>query len=73
MAKALAKQYGVDENLAEIAGLLHDIGGVYPNDKRVEISNLLKLNVLPEEEEVPLILHQKISGVMAQHIFNINP
>lgn len=35
-AKILARQYGVDENLAIVAGLLHDIGGVYPNDKRIE-------------------------------------
>lgn len=70
-AKMLAGQYGADEKLAEIAGLLHDIGGVYPNDKRVEASNMLKINILPEEEELPLILHQKISVVMAQQIFNI--
>lgn len=70
-AKLLAKQYGADENLAEAAGLLHDIGGVYPNDKRIEVCNKLDLNILPEEEELPLILHQKISAVMAQHIFNI--
>lgn len=70
-AKMLARQYGADENIAEVAGLLHDIGGVYPNDKRVEVSNMLKLNILPEEEELPLILHQKLSVVMAQQIFNI--
>lgn len=70
-SKSLARIYGVDENLAEVAGLLHDIGGVYPNNKRVDIANMLKLNVLPEEEEFPLILHQKISEVMAKEIFNI--
>lgn len=70
-AKILARRYGADENLAEAAGLLHDIGGIYPNDKRVEVCNILKLNVLPEEEKLPLILHQKISAVMAQQIFNI--
>lgn len=70
-AKVLAKQYGVDERLAEKAGLLHDIGGVYPNDKRVEISKILKLDVLPEEEALPLILHQKISTAMAKQIFSI--
>jgi predicted HD superfamily hydrolase involved in NAD metabolism len=70
-AKALAGHYGEDEGLAEAAGLLHDIGGVYPNDKRIEICNMLDLDILPEEEELPLILHQKISAVMAQHIFNI--
>lgn len=70
-AKLLARQYGVDENLAETAGLLHDIGGVYSNDKRVGICEMLKIKVLQEEKELPLILHQKISEVMAQDIFNI--
>lgn len=64
-AKILARRYGADENLAEAAGLLHDIGGVYPNDKRIEVCNMLDLDILPEEEELPLILHQKISAVMA--------
>lgn len=32
---------------------------------------MLKINILPEEEELPLILHQKISVVLAQQIFNI--
>ncbi len=57
----LARYYGVDENLEEVAGLLHDIGGVYLNDKKVEISNILKLNLLPEEKELPLIPHENIS------------
>lgn len=70
-SKMLARLYGIDEGFAETAGLLHDIGGVYPNDKRIEISKMLGLDVLPEEEELPLILHQKISVVMAQQIFNI--
>ncbi|MGH4123842.1 MAG: HD domain-containing protein [Clostridium sp.] len=70
-AKVLAKQYGANENLAEVAGLLHDIGGVYPNDRRVEISNMLNLNILYEEEVLPLILHQKISMVTAEQIFKI--
>ncbi|GKU24079.1 HDIG domain-containing protein [Clostridium folliculivorans] len=70
-AKILARQYGIDESLAETAGLLHDIGGVYPNDKRIEISKILKINILPEEEELPLIIHQKISVIMSQQIFNI--
>lgn len=70
-AKMVARKYGVDENLAATAGLLHDIGGVYSNDKRVEISKMLNINILSEEKELPLILHQKISVVMAQDIFNI--
>lgn len=33
---------------------------------------MLKIKVLSEEKELPLILHQKISAVMARDIFNIN-
>lgn len=71
-SKILAKQYGVDEKLADAAGLLHDIGGVYANEKRVDITKALGITVLPEEDKLPLILHQKISKVMAQQIFNIH-
>ncbi|WP_051931600.1 bis(5'-nucleosyl)-tetraphosphatase (symmetrical) YqeK [Clostridium sp. KNHs214] len=72
MCKVLAKQYGANEEHVEIAGLLHDIGGVYPNDRRLFISKSLGVDILPEEEKVPLILHQKISKAMAKEIFNIN-
>lgn len=71
-ANDIASKYEADEKSAETAGLLHDIGGIYPYDQRIEISNMLKINVLPEEEELPLILHQKISAAMAKEIFNIN-
>lgn len=71
-AKFLAKQFGVNENLAEIAGLLHDISGVYPMDERVELCRKLNIEVLLEEEKCPMILHQKISKVMAKEIFNID-
>jgi predicted HD superfamily hydrolase involved in NAD metabolism len=71
-ARFLAKQFGVDENLAEIAGLLHDISGVYPNEEKLELCKKLNIEILLEEEKFPMILHQKISRVMATEIFNIS-
>ena len=71
-AKLLAKQFGVNENLAEIAGLLHDISGVYPNEEKLELCKKLNIEILLEEEKFPMILHQKISRVMAMEIFNIS-
>lgn len=71
-AKLLAKQFGVDENLAEIAGLLHDISGVYLNEKKLELCRKLDIEILLEEEKCPMILHQKISKVIATEIFNIS-
>ncbi|HCQ88585.1 MAG TPA: HAD family hydrolase [Clostridium sp.] len=71
-AKLLAKQFGVNENLAEVAGLLHDISGVYPNEEKLELCKKLNIEILLEEERFPMILHQKISRVMATEIFNIS-
>lgn len=71
-AKLLAKQFGINENLAEVAGLLHDISGVYPNEEKLELCKKLNIEILLEEEKFPIILHQKISRVMAMEIFNIS-
>lgn len=72
MAKHIAKNYGVNSELAEAAGYLHDIGGIFPNDRRVEIASALGIEILPEEKELPLILHQRISKVLARDIFQIS-
>lgn len=69
--KALAKKFGLDYQSAEIAGYLHDISGVIPNDKKLEVAKFLNIEVLKEEEELPMILHQKLSKAMAQDIWGI--
>lgn len=71
-AKSLAKIYEIDEEAAETSAFLHDIGGIYLNEERYKISKALGIEVVPEEEVLPLILHQKISAVMARELFNIN-
>lgn len=70
--RRLAIKFGVNDKDAEIAGLLHDISAIFPFQQRLEISNLLGIQVLKEEETFPLILHQKISQVMAKDIWNIS-
>ena len=70
-AKRLAARYGENELRAEVAGLLHDVSAVFPNEQRGRIARELGLAVLPEEERMPMILHQKISAVMAQEIFGV--
>ncbi|NDI34094.1 bis(5'-nucleosyl)-tetraphosphatase (symmetrical) YqeK [Chengkuizengella sediminis] len=71
-AKKLALQFNVNPEAAEIAGLLHDISGIFPNHERIEVAKQLSIDILPEEEKFPLIIHQKISRVMAKEIFKIN-
>ena len=56
---------------AFIAGLLHDIGGIYPNDQRVEKAEIFNIELLTEEREFPLIIHQKLSKYLASQHFKI--
>lgn len=70
-AMRLADIFGYDTEKARIAGLLHDIGGIHPNGDRINISEALGIEILREEEELPLILHQKISKVLSTEIMMI--
>ncbi|MCM3040636.1 bis(5'-nucleosyl)-tetraphosphatase (symmetrical) YqeK [Paenibacillus motobuensis] len=71
-AEQLAKIYGVDPYKAKIAGYLHDVSAIFPNSKRIVVAKALGLEVLKEEEFFPMIIHQKISGVMAAEIFDVH-
>lgn len=69
--RRLAKQYDLDAEQAELAGLYHDISAVYPNSARLEVSRELGLEIVECEEALPLLLHQKISREMARTIFGV--
>jgi predicted HD superfamily hydrolase involved in NAD metabolism len=71
-AKQLATRFGQDEGKAEIAGWLHDISAMIPLERRVTLAQQLGLEVLAEEVALPMILHQKLSAVMAREIFQIH-
>ena len=70
-ARITALRFGGDPQAAEAAGWLHDISAVFAADTRVEVARLLQVEVLPEEEQFPMIIHQKLSRVMAEDIFGI--
>ncbi|MGX7244319.1 bis(5'-nucleosyl)-tetraphosphatase (symmetrical) YqeK [Enterococcus quebecensis] len=70
-ARQLAKRFNDDQRAAEIGGLLHDISAVIPNERRVELAELLEINVLSEERKLPMIIHQKLSKYMAKELFRI--
>lgn len=59
------------KNKVYIAALLHDIGGIYPNDQRIRIAKQYGIPLLDEEYIFPLIVHQKISRYLAQDYFGI--
>lgn len=71
-AYTLAKKVGVNPNQAQIAGFLHDISAIYPNNERVGVAEKMGLPLLKEEYEFPMIIHQKISRYIAKNEFEIS-
>jgi predicted HD superfamily hydrolase involved in NAD metabolism len=71
-AKELARLFSEDETKAEIAGWLHDISAVIPNEERIQMARANNLEVLPEEEKLPMIIHQKLSRLIALNVFYVD-
>jgi HD superfamily phosphohydrolase YqeK len=70
-ARRIAALVGADEDAAEAAGWLHDISVIIPNEQRIGAAEQLGIEVLPEEAIFPMIIHQKLSAVLAREIFQI--
>jgi predicted HD superfamily hydrolase involved in NAD metabolism len=70
-AKQLAEQFGADPRRAQTAGWLHDVSAVIPAARRLQAAREWQLEVLPAEETAPMLLHQKLSAVIAQELFDI--
>ncbi len=71
-AKALASRCGINEDQAYMAGLLHDIGGIFPNDQRIAKAKAFHIPLFKEEIALPMIIHQKLSKVLAEQHFLIS-
>ncbi|GAB6931201.1 bis(5'-nucleosyl)-tetraphosphatase (symmetrical) YqeK [Paenibacillus sp. JCM 10914] len=70
-ARRIATLYSANPTAAQFAGYLHDISAVFPSHTRVEVAREIGIDVLPEEEQFPMIIHQKISQFMAEDLFGI--
>jgi predicted HD superfamily hydrolase involved in NAD metabolism len=71
-AKKIARRFGVSEEKAFIAGLLHDIGRIIPLNKSVDTCNELEIQVFEEEKLVPSLLHSKLSKFIASDLFQVD-
>lgn len=67
----LAQRFSLPVEQATQAGWLHDVSAVFPARDRVEVAHELGVEVLPEEATFPMIIHQKLSVVLAREIFAI--
>ncbi len=71
-ARRLAMALGGEPEKAYAAGWLHDISAVIPDSGRLAAARDWEVEVLPEEEALPLLLHQKLSVVIAKTVFGIS-
>ncbi len=67
----LAERFGVDGMQARAAGWLHDVSAIIPVTSRVAFAECHGIPVLAEERLAPMILHQKLSAVLARDLFEI--
>ena len=70
-ARRLASRFGEDPARAEAAGLLHDISAPIPEAERIATAEAWGLEVLAEELAYPMIIHQKLSAVIAREAFGV--
>jgi predicted HD superfamily hydrolase involved in NAD metabolism len=70
-AGELADRFGVSTSQAEVAGWLHDVSAVIPNETRIQAALENNIEVLTEEERLPMIVHQKLSALIARDLFGI--
>ncbi|MDQ7236194.1 bis(5'-nucleosyl)-tetraphosphatase (symmetrical) YqeK [Bacillus pacificus] len=70
-SRKIAVMYHVNEEKAAIAGYLHDISAIFPNGDRIVVAEQFGIEILQEEREFPMIIHQKLSRVIAEQIFKV--
>lgn len=70
-AARLAIMFDVDADAARVAGWLHDVSAVFPAAQRARVAEQLDVAVLPAERAFPMIVHQKLSVVLARDLFGI--
>lgn len=67
----LGELFSVDPIKCYVSGLLHDVGGIIDTKDRVIVAESLGLELFDEENEFPLIIHQKLSSYCAHTAFKI--
>ena len=70
-AAKLAERFGADPEKARIAGLLHDISDIIPLEHAVAAAREFGLKLFLEEEQFPMILHQRLSVFVAREVFHV--
>ncbi|EGO2738057.1 HD domain-containing protein [Enterococcus faecalis] len=70
-AYQLGEKYLTSPEKVSIAGYLHDISAVYPNNQRINVAQKYGIELNEAEMAFPMIIHQKISKSIAKIDFGI--
>jgi predicted HD superfamily hydrolase involved in NAD metabolism len=70
-ARRIALREGIHVAAAEAAAYLHDVSLVLPYDQMVAVAHSHRVEVLPEEAQVPALLHGKLSCIYAAERFGL--
>ncbi len=71
LAKSLAKHYRLDEEMAERAGLLHDIAKEIPYEKALLMCDELGAELDGIERTTPFLVHPKLGAELVKCCFGI--
>ena len=67
----LADEVDVSQEDAETAGWLHDVSAVIPIPARLPTAEAMGMRIMPAERKAPMLLHQRLSAVMAREVFGV--
>jgi predicted HD superfamily hydrolase involved in NAD metabolism len=71
-AVELARRFGVDEEKARIAGLLHDCAREFPNEDLIQEAEKRQIAVEPVEKQMPLLLHAYVGARLVVEKYGVN-
>ncbi|MBQ1493150.1 MAG: bis(5'-nucleosyl)-tetraphosphatase (symmetrical) YqeK [Blautia sp.] len=71
MCAALAMVHGVDVNVAQCAGLLHDCAKCIPTKKKLKICHMGNVPLTEFEEAHPFLIHAKLGAYLALHKYGV--
>ena len=70
-AVKLSHRFGVDEEKARVAGLLHDCAREFRNEAMVEEAEKRGIAIGEVERSMPLLLHADIGAVRVREIYGV--
>lgn len=68
----LARRFGVDEEQARVAGLLHDCAREFANEDMIAEAEKRLILVEPLERQMPLLLHAYVGSRLAAEKYGVN-